>query len=280
MVVNYSPGSLTLISLNGNAMAVLSCSLGMKQAMLERNGIRGTRQHFDTDKRYGVQHVSGSVATEPSYAELELLMALTIGAGGNCAESIPSFNCVVNRVEQTYTYTGCKIGRATITGTQGGIISCSLDIVGQTEVANTGSVSTPNSAIPFIMSDVTLTLNSASQQTHNFTLVIDNHLDAERFLNSLTLANVVELDRTVTLSSHHPYNDTTITLYNQAVGGAAGSLALNNGTNTGTFNFGRLQVPPENVPSPGKTELMLVLNMLASKVSGSANNTTDQISFT
>ncbi len=279
MVTNYSPGALTLISMNGTAMAVDSCTLGMKQQMLERNGIRGTRQHFDTDKRLGPKRIGGTIRTEPSYSELVALMTLAIGSGGNCADSIPSFNCVVNRYEQTYTYTGCKIGRATITGQQGGIISVSLDLVGQTEVANTGTVSTPNSGIPFIMADLVLTLLNTGQETHSFTLVIDNHLDAERFLNSLTLSQVVELDRTVTLQSQHPFNDTTLSLYNQAVGGNTGTLALNNGTNTATFTFGRLQVPPENVDIPGKTELMLVLNMLASKVSGSAANTTDQIAF-
>jgi hypothetical protein len=260
-------------------MAVLSCSLGKKETLLQRNGIRGVRNHFDTDVRKGPQHIAGTINLEPSYSELVALMALAIGSGGNTSDSLTDFSVVVDRKVRADTYAGCKIGKATITGTQGGIISCSLDIVGKTETANTGSVSTPASAIPFILADMILTLASAARETHNFTLIIDNHLDGERFLNSLTLSQVVELDRSVSLTTSHPHNDTNIGLYDQAVGGAAGTLALNNGTNTGTFSFGRLQVPAEAPDIPGKTELMLTLNMVGTKINNSAANTTDEISF-
>ena len=52
--------------------------------------------------------------------------------------------------------------------------------------------------------------------------------DGERFLNALTLSQVVEQDRTVTLQAAVPWNDTNATLYGQAVAGAAGTLAMNN----------------------------------------------------
>lgn len=279
MTVEYSPGALTKLSINGTAMAVLSSTLGKREVLLQRNGLRGTRSHFDTDARKGPQHVGGSINLEPSYAELVALVALAIGAGGNTSNALTAFNTVVDKVEKVDTYTGCKIGRMTLSGTQGGIISCSLDVLGKTEVVNTGTVAAPQSAIPFIMSDLVLTLVSVARETHSFTLVIDNMLDGERFLNALTLSQIVELDRVVTLTSTHPYNDTNYALYDQAIAGAAGTLALNNGTNTGTFSFGRLQVPAESPDVPGKQELMLTLNMIASKVNGSAANTTDEIAF-
>ncbi len=279
MTVPYSPGALTKVSLNGTAMAVLSCSLGKKEVLLQRNGLRGTRSHFDTDVRKGPQSISGSISSEPSYDELVALVALAVGAGGNATDSIAAFNAVVDRHQRVDTYTGCKIGKLTLAGTQGGIISCNLDLVGETEVPNTGTVATPASDIPFILADMVLTLVNAARETHNFTLVIDNHLDGGRFLNALTLSEVVEQDRTVTLTTTHPHNDTNIDLYDQAVGGSTGSLALNNGTNTGTFSFGRLQVPAEPPDLPGKTELMLTLNMIATKVNNTAVNTTDEVSF-
>lgn len=279
MTVNYAPGALTKVSLNGTAMAVQSCTLGKKESLLQRNGIRGTRAHFDTDVRKGPQRIGGTITLEPSYSELVAIMALAIGSGGNTADSLTSFNAVVDRKTKVDTYTGCKIGRATISASQGGIVSVSLDLVGQTEVVNTGTVSTPISGIPYIMSDIALNLANTAREAFGFSLVIDNHLDAERFLNATTLSQVVEMDRTVTLQATVPNNDTNYDLYNQAVGGAAGTLALNNGTNTGTFSFGRLQVPAESPEIPGKTELQLVLNMIASKVNNTAANTTDEVSF-
>lgn len=279
MTTNYAPGALTKVSINGTAMAVTSCTLGKREVLLQRNGIRGTRSHFDTDARKGPQRIGGTIGLEPSYTELVAIMALAIGAGGNCADGLTDFSVVVDRKTKVDTYAGCKINRATITGTQGGIISCSLDLVGKTETVNTGTVTTPISGIPFILADLALNLASSARETQSFTLTIDNHLDGERFLNSNTLSQVVELDRTVTLTTTHPYNDANYDLYNQAVGGAAGTLALNNGTNTGTFSFGRLQVPAEPADIPGKTEVTLTLNMIASKVNNTAAGTTDEIAF-
>jgi hypothetical protein len=252
-------------------MSILACEVGKKETMLRRNGIRGTRSHIDGDARKGPQHIGGTIRLEPSYAELVALMSLAIGSGGNTSETIPSFNTVVDRYERVDTYTGCKVNRATITGQQGGIINVQLDVIGQTEVQNTGSVAAPNSGVPFIFSDLALNLANAVQEAFSFQLVIDNHIDPERFLNSLTLSQTVELDRTVTLQTVHPYNDTTVSLYDQAVQGSAGTLALNNGTNTGTFSFGTLQVPAESPHIPGKTEVQLTLNMQAA--SNTAANT-------
>jgi hypothetical protein len=267
------------VSLNGTAMAVNRCGIGKKEAMPQRNGIRGIRSHFDTDARKGVQRIGGPVDLEPSFAELVALMALAIGSGGNAADSLTAFNSVVNRVVRYDTYTGCKVSRATLSGQQGGVVSCSLDVVGQTEVTNTGTISIPASDIPFLLSDLALNLAGSLRETQSFQLVIDNHIDAERFMNSTTLSQVVELDRTVSLTTTHPWNDANADLYDQVLAGAAGSLALNNGTNTGTFSFGKLQVPAETPDIPGKSELMLVLNMMATKVNNSAVGTTDEIAF-
>jgi hypothetical protein len=279
MAVNTSPGALTKVSLNGTAMAVISCSLGKREMLLQRNGLRGYRSHIDTDVRKGPQRIGGTIGLEPSAAELVALMALAIGTGGNATDDIPSFSAVIDRVARVDTYAGCKISRATISGQQGGIISCSLDIVGKTEAVNTGTVATPASTIPYILSDLVLTLINTARQTQSFSLVIDNHIDAERFLNSVTLDQVIPLDRTVTLTTTHPYNDANIGLYDQAVGGSAGILALNNGTTVCQFDFGKLQLPAESVDIPGKAELMLTLNMIATKVNNSAVGTTDEIQF-
>jgi len=286
MTTYYSPGALTRVGLQtitggvaNTNLDILSCSVGSKESLLQRNGIRGTRAKFDTDMRKGPQRIGGTITLEPSYTNLNVLMYLAVGTVANTAEDLPAFNTVVCRGGVGNSiYTACKVSRLTISGTQGGIVSASVDVVGCTEVSG-GVVDAPNSGIPYIMADMALNLAATLRDIQNFTLVIDNHIDAERFLNANTLGQVVPLDRTVSLSVTLPYNDANAALYNQAVGGAAGKLALNNGTNGMSMSFGRLQLPAESVDIPGKTELMMQLNMIATKVSGSAINTTDDITY-
>lgn len=280
MTINYTSGPLTKIALNGTPMAALSCTLGLKEVLLQRNGIRGTRSHFDTDVRKGPKRVGGSINLQPSYSELVAIMALALGSSGTADEALTAFNCVVDRLVAQYTYTGCKIGRMVLTASQGGIVSCNLDLVGLDEVAGVVALNSAASTVPFILADLTLTLANSARETFGFSLTIDNHLQADRFLNSVNLSQVVEQDRTVTLQTQHPLNDANLELYNQAVAGAAGILALNNATNTATFTFGKLQVPAESADIPGKSELMLTLNMVATKVNGSAAGTTDEVILT
>lgn len=279
MSTDNTPGARTKLSINGTAMAALDCGLGKREVLISRPGLRGTRAHFDTDVRKASQYVAGSITLNPSHSELVALAALAIGSGGAAAEALNTFSVVVDRFTQVDTYAGCKINRFTLAGSQGQPLILTLDIIGTTEAANSGSVSAPNSGIPYIMSDLTLTLQSSARAAFSFSLVIDNMIDAERFLNSVTLSDLVEQDRSVTLQTVHPFSTANLDLYDQAVGGAAGSLALNNGTSGGAFSFGRLQCPAERPEIPGKTEVNMTLNMIATKVSGTAAGTTDDIAY-
>jgi hypothetical protein len=293
-MADYTPGALTKVQLAcpaataiNSVQAVLSCSMGKRESLLQRNGIRGTRSHFDTDIRKGPQRIGGTINCEPSFTELNYLMALVMSNTTTTpliylTDELLVFNTIVDRKLQIDTYTYCKVSRLTLSGTQGGIISASVDVVGVEELLATGAVAAFSSTIPFLLSDAIFTLNTAVREVQNFTLVIDNHIDAERFLNSIRMSQVVPLDRTITLSVSVPYNTaniTTASLYDQIVGGSAGRLALNNGTFGVTFAFGRLQAPAESVDIPGKTELMLQLNMIATKVNASAAGVTDELIY-
>jgi Phage tail tube protein len=260
MTTTYTPGALTKLSIDGTAMAAISEDFGERDTHLERNGLRGTRTHFNTDVRIGPKHVAGQITLEPSLAELLALAKLAIG-NSNSNESISSFSVVVDRNTESKTYAGCKINRLRVEGKQGGLLRAVADIIGQTETAN-GNVSTPADSAPAIFSDIVLTLESNARETESFALEINNHIDGDRFLNSQTLPEVVELDRTVTLKTTHPYNTATAAaLLQQAVAGAAGSLAMNDGTNTCTFSFGFLQTPYKTPSVPGKQEVLINLDM-------------------
>lgn len=262
MSKDYSPGALTKLSINGTPYAALSCDFGKRGMILRRNGLRGTREHYAADARKGPYRVAGSISLEPDPDGFAAMMALIVGSGGNIAEQLTDFSVVVDRYESIYTYANVKVNRARIYGRQGGIIGMDLDLIGTTE-AESGSVNTPADNGPYIFADSILTLAATSREVSSFELLIDNHIDGERFLNSLTLPKVIELDRTIQLNTTHPFNDTNKDLYDQAVAGATGSLAINDGTTPHTISFGILQVPAESPAIRGKVEEVLTLNMEA-----------------
>lgn len=263
-------GHQAALSINGTPMAFLSCGLAKRSQFAVREGIRGTRSRYDTDVRLSTYTVSGPVVLEPSYAELSALMALAIGSGGAIAETLTEFDVVVDEVADVTTYADCKVNRATIRGSKGGIVQVALDLVGKT-ASDAGSVSTPSSAGPIVFSDLTLTLQSAARETESFELVIDNALMTDRFMNSTSVTDIPETDRKVSLTSRHAHHADNAALLGQAVAGAAGTLVLTDGTSTGTFTFGILQVPEDRPEIPGRAEeILMALNMMAHKTGSTA----------
>ncbi len=262
MTTYYSVGAFTKLSINGTPYAAISCDLGKRGTILRREGLRGTREHYANDARTGPYRVAGTIMLEPDSSCLNTMMNLAIGNSGNVQEVLTDFSVVVDRYTGTYTYAGCKVNRARLFGSQGGIVGLELDIIGKTE-EKTGSVNTPSDAAPFIFADLDLTIGDYSREAMSFELVINNHLDGDRFLNEMTLPQVVELDRTVTLDTVHPYSTANEDLYGMAIAGAVGNLAMNNGTDLRYFTFGALQAPSSSPNIRGKVEVPLELFMEA-----------------
>ena len=259
-------GHQATLSINGTSIPFVSESLQKRGTHPERVGIRGTRSHDVDDVRAGPYTVAGAIVLQPTATEFGLITNLAIGSGGVVNEKLQEFDVIVGRVTQVFTYAGCKVGRLTATGSQGGMIEATLDLIGKTEARSGSAPSEPTSAAPFIFSDGTLTLQAASQPTESFTLTIDNALVGEQFRMNTTVDDIPEGDRIVTLASRHPFNTTANTsLYDQAIAGATGTLVLNDGTATATLTFGKLQVPAESPMVTGKGEIFLDLNMTARK---------------
>lgn len=273
-----SIGALSKVSFAGTAMAVLSCGVGMRQVILQREGLRGTRSRYAQDTRKGIKRIGGTTVMEPSPAELAILMPYLIGTGGAVAEVLNEYAMIVDRGASRgpYTYSGCHMARGELSGAQGGAIRFSFDTVGKAESV-AGSVSTPASAAPYLFGEVTLNLSTvASCQVFDFSLVVDNHIDTDRFLNSLTLPRVVELDRTVLLTVNVPDTQDNKDLYDIAEAGLTGTntLVINDGVTTKTFTFGTLKAPPEQPEIRGKGETPLTLNFQSFK-----DGSTPEIAF-
>jgi hypothetical protein len=271
------------------AFVFVSESIVKRGMIVERTGLRGTRSHQANDARLGPYTVSGQLVLEPTPQDLAIwlprILGSVDGATYSLEESLPSFTLVIDRVAKVFTYAGCKVNRATLSGTQGGLLRLALDLVAQSETiaaAGTFPALTPSIAPPYIFSDLELTLASAVREVREFELAIDNSLVTDRFMNSLTIVNAPEGDRIVTLRTVHAWAAETAALYAQALAGAAGVLKLTNALGgsppTGyqtTFNFATLQVPDRSPNIPGRSELLLNLEMIARRV-----GTTPELSVT
>ena len=260
------------------AFVFSACTVGKHGTIVERDGLRGSRSRYATDARTGPYVVAGTIVTEPTPTDLETWLPLIFGGtltGGAVAlaDTLPSFSLGVDRVAKRFRYTGCKVRRAVFAGSQGGLLRMSLDIVGQAESADAAAwpaIAPDASQGPFIFSDAAsgLTLNATQREFCDFELVIDNGLVTNRFMNSLTVVNLPERDRHITLNTTHAFAAANLDLYDQALAGAAGSLVLTSTQGSPSvlsFEFADLQVPAQPTGVDNRSELLLKLAMVARK---------------
>jgi hypothetical protein len=253
--------------------AFVSESIAKQGTIVERQGIRGTRSHTADDTRQGPYRVLGQLVLEPTPQDLSIWLPRILGAAPSgttyaLAETLPDFVLSVDRGPKVFTYGGCKVNKAVFQGAEGSLLRLTLDIVGKTEsvaAAGTFPALTLTNAPPFIFSDLTLTLQSAAREVKQFELAIDNRLATDRFMNSLSATALPESDRLISLHTVHAWADQNVDLYDQALAGAAGSLALVNGVFATTFNFAALQCAAHSPVVQGKQETPLILHMLAHK---------------
>lgn len=252
--------------------AFLSESIRKLGTIVESEGIRGTRSRHEVMTREGTYEVGGEIVLEPSPLDLDLWLPRILGAAESTdtfalAETLPAFGVLVDREGGTFEYTDCKVNKATFRAGANGLVQLALDIFGVTEVTGTSapavSLGTAAGNYPYIFHDGVLTLQSSARAMMDFELVIDNRL-SRRFTNSQTATDLTAQDRLITLRTTNPFTATEMSaLYNQAVGGAAGTLVFTNGNCSTTFTFGKLQVPAESPSIRGKQEVPLTLNMTA-----------------
>lgn len=257
----------------------LSESLRATKTILDTAGIRGTRSHVSERTRGGPTTVSGSISMNPSPAELNDLLEYIMGgtptvgtpAGKTTfplGETLPAaFFISVDRIAKVFTYSLCKIVRATFRASEGSLLELSIDIEGGSEtVGNAGtfpSLTLPTDA-PFVFHDAVLTMQAGTRAIKDFELVIENISDTTRFMNSQTRAEIPTIDRMVTLRCTTAYTSAETALYDQAIAGAAADLTLTNGNLSLQFSIpGVLQIPAVSPIVSSKGEILLAMEGVA-----------------
>lgn len=269
-------------------MEVKSETISKQGQILETDGIRGTRSHIVERTRTGPYSVSGQVTLAVDRVTLDTLLPYILGGSESTnvfsvAETIGEFVMMIDRGAKVFTYAGCRIGRATFRGSSSApVLELVLDIEAETEtVGNSGTFPSGMTEIttkPYIFHEGVLTLQSSAREFSSFELVIDNGLIADRWMNSLTRAEILASDRIVTLGTDHPYSTSNTDLYGQALAGAGATLVFTNAESSGdvlTFTMGAIQYPDKSPNVTAKTETTLPLEGTCRK-SGS----TDEIEIT
>jgi hypothetical protein len=222
------------------------------------------------------------VVLEPTPADLSIWLPRILGGAANGtsytqAETLPVFVAAVDKIAKVHNYTGCKVDRATFSGSKGAPVRLSLDIEGLTETtANAGTFPSLDitEGAPYVLSDLTVTIGTTTREVESFTLAFDNALIKDRFMNQTTRVNLPESDRNVTLALTLAYASENTDLHELAVAGANGSLVLASGNASTTFTFVTLQKPEDGPEVPAKNqEIPLTVNLTA-RSSGSTAEVT------
>lgn len=235
------------------------------QPILNAQGLAGSRLEDVSRTRFAPYTVGGTLTIEPSPSFFGSWLPRAMGGGTATAPTLENalleFGCLQDKGGDVYDYLGCVVNRMTIRGRAGGLIECSLDIIGKTEGTSEtewsgGSLGSTLAYEPFTHSDLVMTLVSGARSILDFTLVLDNAVTA-RFSNSLSATCLIPGKRSITLEARVPFTSTEASaLYGQAKDGAAGSLVLTNSTVSTTFTFSRVQIP-DNAPRTEGGEVIL-----------------------
>lgn len=235
------------------------------------DGIRGTRSRYKCRAAVVREQIGGAINMNPTVTEIDwllpkMLYGSTVTGVTDVAETPTKFQVMIDRVNKVFTYTDCVVSRWTLSGGVGQALSLTLEIEGKAETVGAAG-SFPSLAIAcenmFVFSDVQLILNSVAREMSSFALTMDNRIDGERFMNSLTRTELPALDRIVTLECRVPYTNDNTDLYDLAIGGIPGSLVVSDGTTTYTFAFANLKAPAESPVVDGRTEVGLTLRFQA-----------------
>lgn len=241
---------------------MVSESVAKRGSILDGSGLRGSYSHRSERTREGNKAVGGTIVMEPSPEELALLLPWILGAVASgttfaLGDTPLTRYVVIDKIAKVFTYSGAAVARAVFSGSEGSLMTLSLDILALDEaVANSGtfpSVTYQNTA-PFQFADCALTILSTTRQVKTWSVTVDNGL-IPIYNNSVIPTSIKRQDRHIMFSCQNPFTSAEVDLYNQALAGGAASLVLTNAGYSLEFDFAALQFPQNTPVVPGRVEI-------------------------
>ncbi len=275
--MGYSSGSKAQLGMAASGTTAteryefLTESVALAETFFNSDGIAGNRSRYSERTRQNTRAVSGSITLHPNSVELDVLLPRILGTAEvadsfTLAETLPTFSVIVDRVEKRFYYESCKVSRATFRASQGGPLELQLDIEGVDEAVSATafpalSISTVG---PYMFSDAVLSVAGSAYSFRDFELTIDNQLQGDRFLNSLTRTALPEGGRAVQWTLNAPYGDSTA-LYGLAAAGVACVATFTQGARSIIFSSDKVSFPRQGPTVPGKEEIMFPLVGMAGR---------------
>lgn len=247
-------------------------NLAAKLELIDGNAINGTLDRNIELVRDGAIRVGGPINMIPNAYEFSQLLRWILGGTPSGtgtvtypltqANDLPEKYVTIDRVIKVFTYTGCKVSRATFRATQGGPLELSLEIVGKSaSEASAGtfpSLTLDISNGPFVFRDLVMSVGGTTVKAKEFTLTVDNMLDTERFFNSQTLQSIDQPDRKITFETSLPYGDHQALKSGFTAAGTAVVATFTNGGAVLAFSMVKVAIPYEDPATPGRVvEIML-----------------------
>lgn len=271
--------------------AFTSDSLRKVAPILESSGIRGTRTHAIEATREGPHQVSGTLVADVTPLFLDWWLPYILGATESSdtfatAETLPEFDIWCDRVGGLFKYTGCKVNSATFRGSNGSLISVSMDIIGEAEATASSGFPTVDLGVttadyPYAFTDSTVSLFGGSRSIDDFELKIDNALVPAGY-NTAQITCLTESDRLVSFRTTTKFTSTELSeIYDQTA--AAGTLTFTHGMDAGLTWVGTMGRFQPNVQAPivdGSPEIRLPLEGMIRGQGVTSNVPGAEISFT
>lgn len=185
--------------------------------------------------------VRGQIVMEPTPAELDTLLPRILGAAESTdvfalAETLPSFDILIDRVSSRFVFNTCYIARATFSCSQGGLLRLSMDIEAKdadvpSATVFPATVPAIDTVAPYNFSEFTFALaaDASAAEMSAWELSIDNGLDTDRYMNSATRAQMPALTRRITSRVTVPYSADELDLWFQADDGFLNTFTFTRG---------------------------------------------------
>lgn len=239
--------------------------------LVDGNAINGVLDRNIELMRDGAKRVRGPINMIPNAYEFQQLLVWILGgtpSGSGTVtypltqtNNLPEKFVSIDRVAKVFTYTGVKVNRAVFRATQNGPLELSLDLIAKSGAeadAGTFPSLTLNIANgPFLFRDLAMSVAGTTVKAKEFTLTVDNMLNADRFFNQQTLESIDQEDRRITFETSLPYGDYHALRSGFTSAGTAVVATFTNGGAAMSFSLVKVAIPYTDPGTPGKTELML-----------------------
>lgn len=255
----------------------ISENIALAETFIDGSGFVGSRSMPKERLAASTRSVAGQVVMNPTGADLDLWLPRILGGVESAdsfplAETLPSFYACVDRVAKVFTYSTCYVNSATFKASEGTFLEMTIDLMGTDEtVGNAGTFPslTITHSVPYIFSQLVLTIGGTEYHPKSWELTVNNALEMQ-FFNSLTPTRINATDREVTVTTQLPYGDATAT-YGVGTGGAAVVATFTSGGKSLAFSCASVAFPRNSpVVTNVRGELMIDLTGRARKSGSTA----------